>query len=429
MITNDRQYRITKAEAAKMREAIDAFDAEEVAARVGSRALAKAELDALVSEEEILSEQLREYEALKSGAVTVLRARSLRELPSVLIRARIVRGLSQRQLAEALGVKEQQIQRYESDEYASASLRRLAAVADALQLNVSEVAELRPQTPAGPQKSTLSLDWALFPVREMYRRGWFSDFAGSLSSAMENAEGLVGAFVEKAMGQSALAMHRMRVRSGSIADRYALLAWQCRVLTLAAEQAVSPSYRRGALDRDWLTALVKESCRPKSPLRAKQALADVGIPLVVESHLSQTFLDGAAFLQDGRPVVALTLRYDRLDNFWFVLIHELIHVTRHLQEGSVEDIFDDLEADPDALEQEADDLAGQVLIPEDRWETALARYVRSEESVMGFAQKLGISPAIVAGRIRREASNYAVLNGLVGQGEIRRLFPDVLFGQ
>ena len=68
-------------------------------------------------------------------------------------------------------------------------------------------------------------------------------------------------------------------------------------------------------------------------------LAHSGIPLVVEPHLPQTYLDGAAFLLPaGRPVIGLTLRYDRLDNFWFVLFHELAHVVKHLRKDRLEAI-------------------------------------------------------------------------------------------
>ena len=142
MITNERQYRISKAQLTKFKQAIESFDIHEVARQTGSKLLAKAELAALKSEEEILAAQLQEYQSLKSGVVTVLRAESLDELPNVLIRARIARGLSQRELADALGLKEQQIQRYEAEQYASAALRRLIDVAKALNLNISEVAEL-----------------------------------------------------------------------------------------------------------------------------------------------------------------------------------------------------------------------------------------------------------------------------------------------
>lgn len=171
---------------------------------------------------------------------------------------------------------------------------------------------------------------------------------------------------------------------------------------------------------------------PDGPVRAKAFLEEVGIALVIEPHLPSTHLDGAALLGDDGPVIGLTLRRDRLDNFWFVLVHELIHVKRHLKRGSVEDIFDELpdhrETAPDAIEEEADDLAGEALIPTTAWESALARFLQTERAVKTLAEQLTISPAIVAGRIRREADNWAILGHLVGQGEVRKQFPNVRFG-
>ena len=138
MITNERQYRIGKAELEKLREAIRRLDMTEAASALnGDRVLAKAQLDALQSESEVISEQLREYESLKTGSVRNLEAGSLSELPGLLIKARIALGLSQRQLAEKMGLKEQQVQRYEAENYASASLRRLVEVSDALGLKVA----------------------------------------------------------------------------------------------------------------------------------------------------------------------------------------------------------------------------------------------------------------------------------------------------
>jgi hypothetical protein len=83
MITNERQYKITRAQHAKLVQAIAQFDLKSAAEQVGSRVLAKAELDALQSEASRLQEQLDEYRALKSGAIRVLRASSLSELPQV----------------------------------------------------------------------------------------------------------------------------------------------------------------------------------------------------------------------------------------------------------------------------------------------------------------------------------------------------------
>ena len=95
MITNERQYRITHSQVEKLRGAVDSFDVKEAAGRANSDVLAKAELAALQSELENLSQQIQEYETLKSGSVEILKASSLEELPSILIRARIARGLSQ----------------------------------------------------------------------------------------------------------------------------------------------------------------------------------------------------------------------------------------------------------------------------------------------------------------------------------------------
>ncbi len=141
MTTNERQFRITKSQLDKLHAALTGFDLDAATRCIGSRVLADAELAALKSQASDLSNEIRDYEALKSGTISVLKARNLSELPTILIRARIAKGLSQQALAEKLGLKEQQIQRYESEEYSSASLRRLAEVAEALNLNITGVAE------------------------------------------------------------------------------------------------------------------------------------------------------------------------------------------------------------------------------------------------------------------------------------------------
>lgn len=428
MITNERQYRITSAQLEKLKMAIDTFEIKAATERTKSKILAKAELEALRSEYENLSMQLLEYETLKSGTVEILKAANLEEVPSILIRARIVKGFSQRQLAEAIGLKEQQIQRYEAEEYASANLQRLAEVANALGLHISEVAEFRAisQKPLDADKDDLA--WDQFPIKEMYRRNWFEKFSGSLGEAVANAEELVKEFVKGSLGKPVQAAARQRVRSGGIVNRYALIAWQCRVIALAKKRSLKNKYKQKTITEEWLIKLAHLSCVDNWKKRVIEYLQDAGIRLVIEFHLSNTYLDGAAFLlSDGSPVIGMTLRYDRLDNFWFVLFHELIHIIKHLHKGDIESIFDDLDAKAEDIEQEADEQAGEILVPEDRWNTALVRYLRSKDSILDFANELGIHQAIVAGKIRREANNYMILTDMVGQGEVRKLFPDVYF--
>jgi len=428
MITNERQHRITSSQTEKLKMVIDAFDIKAAIDRTKSKILAKAEIEALRSEYENLSMQLCEYETLKSGTVEILKASNLEELPSILIRARIVKGLSQRQLADAIGLKEQQIQRYEAEEYASANLRRLADVSNALGLNISEVAEFKAtsQRPLDVDKDDLA--WDQFPVKEMYRRNWFKESPGSLEAAVANAEELVKKFVTDSLDSPVQAFARQRVRAKGKVNSYALLAWQCRIIALANKQSLKNKYKQNTITKEWLTKIAQLSRADDWKKKVIEYLLYSGIRLVIESHLPNTYLDGAAILlSDGSPVIGMTLRYDRIDNFWFVLFHELIHIMKHLHTGDVESIFDDLDVKAEDIEQEADEQAGEILVPEDKWNTALARYLRSEDSVKEFAKELYIHPAIVAGKIRKEANNYIILKDMVGKGEVRKLFPDVYF--
>jgi DNA-binding Xre family transcriptional regulator len=135
VITNERQYRITKAEAERFAAALAQPD--EKVAHLHPR-IRQAMREGAESQLEELREQLNEYEALRDGRVTVLELGSLRELPSALIRARIAAHMSQKALAERLGIKEQQIQRYEATQYAGATFERLQAVAEALDVRVDQ---------------------------------------------------------------------------------------------------------------------------------------------------------------------------------------------------------------------------------------------------------------------------------------------------
>ena len=136
MITNERQYRITRKKALEFAEAIEAFDAGAAERADVHPRLLQAEREAMESQLADLRAELDEYEQLKSADPSVIPVASLEELAEGLIKARIAGGLSQRSLARRLKLREQQIQRYEADRYASASYRRLCQVARALDIRV-----------------------------------------------------------------------------------------------------------------------------------------------------------------------------------------------------------------------------------------------------------------------------------------------------
>jgi HTH-type transcriptional regulator / antitoxin HigA len=140
VITNEVQYRSTKAHLARFEQA-----AENIAARPGKRTkLTQLELDAVNAQADDLRAELDEFDQLRSGTTSTFTAGSLAELSTVLVKARIARGWTQRQLAEALGMAEQQIQRYEASDYRSTSLARLCDIADALGVTVAQYAQLKP---------------------------------------------------------------------------------------------------------------------------------------------------------------------------------------------------------------------------------------------------------------------------------------------
>jgi ribosome-binding protein aMBF1 (putative translation factor) len=134
MIANELQYRHTRQWVERFEQARAAVDAQ---ADLHPRAR-KALRDQYDSQIEELRDQLAEYEALRAGQVREFELRSLKELPDALIRARIAAGLSQQDLAKRLGLKAQQVQRYEATRYAGVSLERVQAVADALGVQLHE---------------------------------------------------------------------------------------------------------------------------------------------------------------------------------------------------------------------------------------------------------------------------------------------------
>ena len=136
MITNEKQYRITRKKALRFSHVIEEFNAKLNERTNLHTRLLQAEREAMESQMEDLREELEEYEQLKSAELSVISVASFEELADGLIKARIAGGLNQRALAQRLKLKEQQIQRYESERYASASYQRLCQVARALEVRI-----------------------------------------------------------------------------------------------------------------------------------------------------------------------------------------------------------------------------------------------------------------------------------------------------
>ena len=276
-------------------------------------------------------------------------------------------------------------------------------------------AEVLIREPSQKAASANEISWHAFPLAEMRKRGYFEGFTGTLQELKEYAGEQVSRFISSVPKgfslEPALLRTTAHLRSNDKeTDAYCLWAWQIRVLQKAQEEQLSSKYEKSTVDLAWMRKLAQLSWSDQGPLLAKEYLNRSGIHLIIEPHLPKTYLDGAVRLSgQGNPVVALTLRYDRLDNFWFSLMHELAHIALHLDETEAWYI-DDLEAEGvDQLEQEADALAEEALVPEEYWKNFSGT---DSSSVRSLAKSLSISPCIVAGRLRYENNNHQMFNTL-----------------
>lgn len=210
-------------------------------------------------------------------------------------------------------------------------------------------------------------------------------------------------------------------RTNAKTDQAALSAWLATVRHLAGRAKVSKPKKkmRGAAAGRRLAQL---STLPDGPKKARELLREWGIALVTLEHLPGTYLDGAAMRRnDGVDIIAMTLRHDRLDNFWFTLLHEFCHVSEHLAEDTPL-ILDDLDLrSSEEIEEEADLFAQDALIPRDIWKKYVTPEMSTEELEL-IAKKAKVHVAIVAGRWQREHSDYRRFAKKLGRGEVRGQF-------
>jgi HTH-type transcriptional regulator/antitoxin HigA len=419
MILSDKQYSISNERSARLEES--ANDLQHKFPEPDWTV--QAQLDALKSQIVELQNEIREYELLKSGQIQFTKSYSLEDLPLTLIQARIAQGLTQTDLAQKLDMKPQQIQRYESSLYMGASLARLIEVSQILGVKVSGTFEGSSRTDAIISWGKADdLIWQKFPTKEMRKRRWILP-----SKGVDEIQATKSFFIKAAGPQFASALHRKKIHSGNAPNELALLAWQARILQLAKE--ISPSTSTFRHDDTWLSELIKLTTDPKGPRKAIDLLKANGIIVVIEKHLPGTYLDGAAMIdQNGNPIIGLTLRHDRLDNFWFVLLHEVGHIYLHLFNGYQFDFFDEEgTSSKDNIEIEADRFALDKLIPPAEWTRCMSRFALTNQAVLLDAERLTIAPSIIAGRIRQERGNYTILSDLVGNGQVRAQLEDLIY--
>lgn len=273
-------------------------------------------------------------------------------------------------------------------------------------------------------RSTENMNWARFPLKEMLKRGYFSE----ATAKAKNLELAVKTFFESISHPDQVfgMLRKTNYRSSRPMDRYALASWSTKVIQETLKDKPPTNYKKGTINIDFMRKVARLSTEENGPLLAVELLKENGISLIIEPHLPQTYLDGATIMLDKRhPIIALTLRKDLLDNFWFSLMHELAHIILH-SENNCNFFYDDLDSPDvtDLREREADSLAGEALVPSEIWEDSPARLIPSAMAAEGLARELGVHIVIVAGKMRFESGKYMYLNKIINKERIRHLFPD-----
>ncbi|MBX9460257.1 MAG: XRE family transcriptional regulator [Brevundimonas sp.] len=373
----------------------------------------------LRTEHRELSDRLDAYRRGKSGEFDALKQQAGNDPGAFLIAARLIRGLSQKDLARKLGLREQAIQRWEAERYRSINLANYQKVAQTLGVRW-KLEESAPVAEQWGLAYDVSRDDLAKVVRHARAQGWLAPDENSDENSIAALVRRVGDHVVRYGTPSLL---RTGLRKNDRPDNWSLLAWKAQVTRRAEAIIASRRPRYKAIDVAWLLDLVRLSQLDDGPAQAQRMLLEHGIVLVVEPQIPGMSLDGAAFLIDDIPVIGLTLLRDALDNFWFTLLHEIAHIILHYRTGLSAGFFDDLsENDADEFEVEANRFAQELLIPEETWVRSPARISKSADTVERLASQLKIHPAIVFGRIRMERNDYKIFSDRIGRGLVRTQF-------
>lgn len=326
------------------------------------------------------------------------------------------RGWSQRDLAYILGTPEQAVnmiiagKRGISPDMAKA-LGKAFDVSAGYFANLQQAYEMSKASAPDPGIARRAQLQNAYPVREMIRRGWLEDTDIGLLEAQ-----MMRFFCANDLDAIPYLAHAAKKDGDYNETKPSQLAWLYRVRQLAAEMVI-PAYSEKKL-RALVADLPRHMIDPEEARHIPRALGECGIRFVIVETLPNAKIDGVCFwLDDKSPVVGMSIRWDRIDNFWFVLRHELEHVLNKDGRGplSAENIDIDIEG--------ARDEAGDQLPPEEQRANAAAAdfcvpateiesfYIRkypfiSEKDMLGFAKRIQRHPGIVVGQLQYKMKRY-----------------------
>ena len=321
------------------------------------------------------------------------------------------RDWTQRDLAYILGTPEQAVnmiisgKRNISPEMAKA-MGDAFGVSPDLFANLQRAYDMARARSPDPSVSRRARLQSAYPVREMIKRGWLQDTdAAMLEMQMARFFGVANANDIPHME------HAARKSTHYDETPPVQLAWLFRVRQIARSMVVV-KYSEKAL-RDALSRLRSLLVDPEEARNVPRILAECGVRMVIVECLPNAKIDGVCFwLDKNSPVIGLSIRFDRVDNFWFVLRHEIEHVLR--RDGQVKEVIDEIvdsaKDDRNLSEEEiaANSAAADFCVPKAEIESFVARKAPffAERDVLGFARRISVHPGLVVGQIRKRTGRW-----------------------
>jgi len=269
-----------------------------------------------------------------------------------------------------------------------------------------DLAKARLVTKPDPRRALRARIFGGLPVADMIRRGWLDVEDGKDVTRVEVA--LAKFFGTESVDEITTPAHAAKKTDVGKGPTLVQTAWLTRVRTIAEEMLV-PRFSVNAA-REALSSLKRLLSAAEEARHAPRILAEAGIRFVLVESLPGTKIDGVCTWLDDSPVIALSLRHDRIDNFWFVLRHEIEHsICGHGKTESVVDIeLDRPDADASPEEQVANAAAAEFCVSQTSLRAFIARKSPyfAERDIIGFAKTHQIHPGLVAGQLQYQTKRY-----------------------
>ena len=396
MIKNDRQYQAAKRAMDGLTSSLQLYPTEAPAESGVHPRLWAAERDALAAQIDELREDVRMYDDLRSGARRVIEVRSWADVPRALIEGRIAANLTQRELGLRLELPEQAIQRYEANDYASASLRRLQEVANAIGLTLTGLAAVADGAPTSTRLveriNELGVDKKWFAERLLpasAAEAIFGSFgrgkSGTTRFAIEMKDRAQP--IETALVQAADVFHRVFEVAPSKLFGNSPLQLNEAVVGHSRFKRSAGKLKKGSeaytFYAHYVALLTLEACKhlprrqmPSTAPALAQSVRDEfgslsfecslrfvwahGIPVLPLSDVGA--FHGACWRTGGREVIVLKQRTNSEDRWLYDLWHEVAHVVDESEGERFAIVEDEIPAAQDPKEQRAMAIAGDVVL-------------------------------------------------------------------